>query len=357
MTDSIPVIVALPLDQQTDDILTAALELGRRLERPLVMVHALERRRLEGDQAQAARVTEAKEVIDRRLGPLRAAGLEVRQEVAIRRSADLVIETAQRVGAELIVTGGGRPATVRRWLVGSVAEAIVRAASVPVWVARGTPPAGLPVLCPVDLSPQSTLGLASAIRMARAFEAPLRVMTVIPPEDQQAKRDVKDADLARERIEKLLGEQDVDGVDVSVEVVGGVPAEVIVDAADDAGLLVIGSRGFDPLVPDWLGPVTSRALRYSRCSMLTVREVDVDLSRREHAIASLAHDYRTARRLLDLDRAAEALPIIESAAERAPANAEIQDAFALALERVGRHVEARGRREIATIIRTRIVPD
>ena len=78
MTDSIPVIVALPLDQQTDDILTAALELGRRLERPLVMVHALERRRLEGDQAQAARVTEAKEVIDRRLGPLRAAGLEVR---------------------------------------------------------------------------------------------------------------------------------------------------------------------------------------------------------------------------------------------------------------------------------------
>ncbi|MCB9592372.1 MAG: universal stress protein [Sandaracinaceae bacterium] len=346
--------MALPLDHETDDILAAATEVGRRLERPLLVVHALERRRLEGEQAQADRVAEAKEQVDLRLEPLREAGLDVSQEVAVRRPADLLIETEQRVGAELVVTGGGRPATVRRWLVGSVAESIVRAASVPVWVARGTPPVGQPILCPVDLSPQSRLGLASAIRMARAFGSPLRVMTVVPPKEDQGKHAVQDEALAREQVEGLLAEQDLDGLDVSVVVVLGSPAERIVDAGDEAGLLVIGSRGFDPLIPDWLGPVTSRALRYSRCSMLTVREVDLDLTRREHAIASLAHDYQAARRLLDLDGAAEALPILESAAERAPANAAIQEAFALALERVGRHVEARGRREIAAMIRTRI---
>jgi nucleotide-binding universal stress UspA family protein len=357
MTDPSPVIVALPLDHDTDDVLAAAAQLGQRLKRRIVVVHALRRRRLEGEQSQADRIAEAKEQIDLRLAPLRDGGLEVREEVAIRRPADLVIETAQRIGAELIITGGGRPATVRRWLVGSVAEAIVRHATAPVWVARGAPPVDHPVLCPVDLSPRSKLGLAAGVRMARAFGVPLRVMTVVPTEEtagrEQRKREEQDQASARARIEELVAQHDVDGLDVSVIVVGGEPAEEIVDATDDAGLLVIGSRGFDPLIPEWLGPVTARALRRSHCTTLTIREVDVDLSRREHAIASLADDYRAAWQLLDDDRAAEALPLIEGAAERAPANAEIQEALAVALDRVGRQVEARGRREIAAMIRKR----
>ncbi|HBQ16939.1 MAG TPA: hypothetical protein DEF51_39335 [Myxococcales bacterium] len=135
------------------------------------------------------------------------------------------------------------------------------------------------------------------------------------------------------------------------------PAEQIVKATDDVGLLVVGSRGFDPLIPEWLGPVTTRALRHSHCNTLTIREVDVDLGRREHAISVLAADYRAAKALLDDDRAEEALALIQSAAERAPANATIQETLAIALERVGRDVEARGRREIAATIRRRITSD
>jgi len=354
MTTPSPILVALPLGQETDDILAAATELGLRLERPILVVHALDGRRLEGEQAQLERIATAKERVDRRLAPLREAGLKTRIEAAVERPADLVIETAQRACPGLIVTGGGRPATVRRWLVGSVAEAVVYRATVPVWVARGAPPVGQPVVCPVDLSPQSRLGLKSAIRMARAFGSPLRVMTVVPPPHEQARDAVRDHDLARDRLEKLLAERHLEGLDVSVVVVGGSPAEEIVDATGDAGLLVVGSRGFDPLIPEWLGPVTSRALRSGQCNTLTVREVDVDLRRREHAIAGLAYEYQTAKELLDEDRAAEAFPILESIAERAPANATIQEAYARALDRLDRGVEARGRREIAAIIRRRI---
>ena len=357
MTDPRPVIVALPLDQETDDILAAATQLGLRLARPISVVHALERRRLEGEAAEASRVAETKELVEPRLAPLRDAGLDVRVEVAVRRPAELVLETAQRVGAELIVTGGGRPATIRRWLVGSVAEAVVRRASVPVWVVRGAPPVGQPVLCPIDLSPRSRLGLASGIRMARAFGVPLRVMTVIPSEGDPAPVAEQDEASTREQVDALLAEHALEGLDVAVSVVVGVPAERIVDATADVGLLVVGSRGFDPLIPDWLGPVTSRALQHSRCNTLAIREVDQDLGRRERAISTLAHDYRVARELLDDDRAEEALPLIESAAERAPANATIQEAFAIALDRVGRRVEARGRHEIAAMIRERIRSD
>jgi len=70
--------------------------------------------------------------------------------------------------------------------------------------------------------------------------------------------------------------------------------------------------------------------------------VDVDLEQRERAIGDVADAYRAARELIEDDRAAEALPLIEMAAERAPVNATIQETYAIALEKVGREVEAAG---------------
>lgn len=345
-----PLIVALPLDHETEDILTVATELGRRLERALVVVHALSERRLESERSLAEREARAREALAPHLARLRGAGLEVRAEVVRESPAELVLETVQRLGAELIVMGGGRPATVRRWLVGSVAEAVVRRAAVPVWVARGPSPVGRPMLAPVDLSPQSELGLAAAVRMARLMESPLRVMTVLAPDGERT------VEHGRADVEALLARQAITAIDLEVLVETGTPAERIVDAAGDAGTVVVGSRGFDPLVPEWLGPVTTRALRHGPCHLLAIREVDVDFERRSAAVGQLADAYAAAWRLIQDDQAAEALPLIESAAERAPANATIQEAYAIALEKVGRAVEARGRHEVAEMIRTRIGP-
>ena len=350
MTPPEPLIVALPLDHETDDILSAALELGQRLACPIVVVHALSERRLESDKGLAERIERARESLTPRLATLRAAGLVVEEVIACGSPAELVIETVQRCGAELIVMGGGRPATVRRWLVGSVAEAIVRRATVPVWVARGGPPIGEPILCPVDLSPQSSLGLTAAVRMARLFDAPLEVMTVLSANEEVTSEE------ARRAISAQLADQATEGLSVGVGVVKGEPADQIVDAAGGAGLLVVGSRGFDPLVPEWLGPVTTRALRHSPRNVLTVREVDIDLERRQSAVAKLADAHDAARALIADGRAADAFAMIESTAERAPINASIQETYAIVLEKVGRAVEARGRHEIAEMIRTRIGP-
>jgi nucleotide-binding universal stress UspA family protein len=353
MTGHKPIIVGLPLDHQTDEILATALDLGQRLGCPVVVVHALGKPAMENERDIANRVAEAAETLAPRLTPLRDAGLDLRQVIDVGAPADLVIETAQRIGAQLIITGGGRPATIRRWLVGSVAEAIVRRALVPVWVARGSRTATHPVLCPVDLSPQSRIGLASAISMARLLGAPLRAMTVI---DDAESDELMSEDKARLSVEEELAAYALDGLDVEIVVVSGSPEERIVDAADEAALLVIGSRGFDPLVPEWLGPVTTRALRHSHCSILAVREVDVDLERSMSAIAAVADAHRVAQQLIEDRRAPEALALIESAAQHAPFNATIQDTYAVVLKSVGREVEARARREIAKMIRRRIGP-
>ena len=352
MTNPKPVVVALPLDHQTDELLATVQDLGQRLECPIVVVHALGKRRMESETSTANRIAKAKQTLGLRLQPLWKAGLNVREEVAVGAPAELAIHTALRLGAQLIITGGGRPATIRRWLVGSAVESIVHRAVVPVWVVRGEGPVRRrPVLCPINLSSPSELGLASAIRMARLFEVPLRVMTVLSDSQSGAGTLVEDA---RRDLEAMLARQPGAGLDVTIDVMKGSPAEQIIDAADDAGMVVIGSRGFNPLVPESLDAVTARALRHSQCSILSVREVHVDLEANEAEITRLADACRITWQLIEDGRAAEALPFIEPAAERAPVNATIQEAYAIVLEKVGRDVEARSRHELSKMIRARI---
>lgn len=351
MTNRKPVVVALPLDHHTDELLATALALGQRLRCPFVVVHALGKRRLEGEPGTADRIAKAKQVLDPRLRPLRDAGLDVQEVVEIDNPADLAINTALRIGAQLILTGRGRSATIRRWLVGSTVEAIVHRAVVPVWVVRGERAVGRPVLCPIHLNSPSELGLASAARMARLFEVPLRVMTVLPDGPSGEK---PSPDEARRELDAMLVPYAGDGLEIEVNVVTGNPAERIIDAADDAGMIVIGSRGFNPLVPDLLDPVTTRALRHSRCSILAVREVHVDLEANEAEIARLSDACRITWQLIEDNRAAEAIPYIESAAQRAPFNATIQEAYAIVLEKTGKDVEARARHELSRMIRARI---
>jgi len=351
MTNPKPVVVALPLDHQTDVLLATALDLGQRLKCPFVVVHALGKRRLESEPSTTNRIAKAKQTVGLRLQPLWKAGLDVREEVEVGAPAELAINTALRISAQLIITGGGRPSTIRRWRVGSAVEAIVHRAVVPVWVVRGERAVRRPVLCPLNLGAPSNVGLASAVRMARIFEVPLRVMTVLSDNSSGEGPSVEEA---RRDLEEMLAQHAVNGLDVEVVVVTGSPAERIVDAADDAGMLVIGSPGFNPLVPESLDQVTTRALRHSQCSILAVREVDVDLEASEAEIARLADACRVTWQLIEDDRAVEALPFIERAAQRAPFNATIQEAYAIVLEKVGREVEARSRHELSQMIRARI---
>lgn len=351
MSNPKPVVVALPLDHHTDELLATALDLGQRLECPFVVVHALGKRRLESEPGTTNRIAQAKQTLGLRLQPLWNAGLDVREEVEVGAPAELTIHTALRISAQLIITGGGRPATIRRWRVGSTVEAIVRRAVVPVWVVRGERAVRRPVLCPLNLSSPSKRGLASAVRMARLFEVPLRVMTVLSENSSGEGRSVEGA---RRDLEEMLAQHAVNGLDVAVDVVTGRPAERIVDAADDAGMLVIGSRGFNPLVPESLDSVTTRALRHSQCSILAVREVHVDLEASEREIVRLADACRVTWQLIEDGRAVEALPFIEPAAQRAPFNATIQEAYAIVLEKVGQPVEARARHELSQMIRARI---
>ena len=359
MTQNRPILVALPLDQETREILHAAIEIAKRTEAPLLPVHALGWRPMETDAGLITRMRADAESIAAHLEMAREEGVTVLDTVIAReRPEDLVIETAHETGAQMIVTGGGGPATVRRWVVGSVAEKIVRHAMVPVWIARGEPPVRGSILCPVDLSPQSRIGVTAARRMARLFDAKLIVLTVIPEKGrgyldkaELTSRLEDDEPKALAQVETFLEAQDFTGVDLEVRITIGKPAARIVEASESCGLLVIASRGFDLLKPGSLGSVTERALRYSRCAALTIRDLDQGRERRERSLLRVADLHRKAMGLLEAGEAEKALPLLQMAAGRAPANAVLQEALAAALDAVGREVEAESRRNLARIIR------
>lgn len=354
MATARPILLALPLDQDTRGIVATAAEVARRMATPIVVVHAIPQRRLETDRAGESRVGEARVELEAFLAPLREVGLEIQDvKVGIGHPAEVVLDTAPRIGAQMIVTGGGRPATVRRWVVGSVAEAVVRRSSVPVWVVRGASAVGRPLVCPVDLTPQSKVGLATAIRIARAFDMPLSLLAVLGDEASNSLLG-SDERTVREQIDALLASYDLMGLRVSVNVASGDPAQQIVDATDEAGLVVVASRGYDPLVRDWLGPVSARALSHSVCSALMIRHLEAGHEERVRAIATVADLHQRGQELVADGRGEEALPLLARAAEQAGANAAVQETFARALDQAGRSVEATSRRELATLIRERL---
>jgi nucleotide-binding universal stress UspA family protein len=361
MASEPPIVLALALDAEAHDVTRAAAELAKRTDSAIAPVHALGWRPLESDEALGRRISQTREKVMAHLAPFMDESVEVLEPVIARaRPAELVVETASSLGAQMIVTGGGGPATVRRWVVGSNAERIVRSAPVPVFIARGVPlQRTAPVLCPIDLSPQSRIGLSAAIRMARLFECPLVTITVIP-EDEHGWLSAADLEHELEREENAASEQvgkfiratDFGDVDVSNKVVVGHPAQRIVEESQDAWLLVIASRAFTDLVPGNLGGVTERVLRFSRCSALTLRDSDPARDEREASVRKLADLKERADRHVASGAPDRALPLLQLAVGRAPANAALQEALADVLEAVGRADEAESRRNLAKVIRT-----
>jgi nucleotide-binding universal stress UspA family protein len=361
MSTEPPVLLSLALDTEANDVVRSAAELARAMDAPLATVHALGWRPLESDAHLEKRIGAAREELLEHLSPWVDEGVEVLEPIVRQgRPADVAVETAGEAGAQMIVTGGGGPATVRRWVLGSTAERIVRASPVPVYVARGVPPqSNAPILCPIDLSPQSRVGLSAAMRMARLFDAPLVTLTVIP-EEQHGWMSASDLEhelareesTARDQVAKFLAATDFEGLEVETRVVVGSPAERIVEASEEAWLLVIASRGFVELIPGTLGGVTERALRFSRCSALTVRDADPGRDEREKTVRRLADLKTRAEKHLRNGEPEKALPLLQIAVAGSPANAALQDALAEALEAVGREDEAAGRRHLAKVIRS-----
>ena len=82
---------------------------------------------------------QAETVLDEQAKKIRLAGGEVAQEhlrVSIRYQAQQIVQVAEDIGADLIVIGKWGLGGVRRALIGSVSDSVIRHAPCPVLVVR-----------------------------------------------------------------------------------------------------------------------------------------------------------------------------------------------------------------------------
>lgn len=161
-------------------------------------------------------------------------------------SGDVILRTADDVGATLVAVGARRPRLGER-LLGTVADEIVRRASCSVLVARrraeSTPRR---VVCGVDGSPQSLRAAAVAAELGRRFACPVELVAG-------------------------LGGKGVvpDKLAPSVRLDERPPVDALVDAALEADLVVVGNRGLHGLHA--LGSVSTRVAARCDCSVLVLR--------------------------------------------------------------------------------------
>lgn len=218
---------------------------------------------------------------------LRASNLRVEYAVADGDPPEAIATRAREDGAWLIAMSTHGRSGLSRWLFGSVAEATLRRATVPVLLVR--PSEGTPappaeqmeiVLVPLDGSPSAEIALTPAAEVARALHAPIGLLRIVPPVEQPltgpmtsllrvalpiaeepVDREI-DAQRYLDRVARQLRRR---GHTVHCEVIAGAPADEIIAAARrvGSGVVVMAAIGKGANERSPLGEIANRVHRDS----------------------------------------------------------------------------------------------
>lgn len=133
------ILVAVDFSEGSRAALAVAARLARQWSAPLHVVHAQDPLL---DSAARTRGMDLPEEAGNELSAFTAAALDgsdlaVTEHVLVGRAADVIRDTAEREGADLIVVGATGMTGPERVVFGSTAEGVVRKAAASVLVVRG----------------------------------------------------------------------------------------------------------------------------------------------------------------------------------------------------------------------------
>ncbi|HXG58658.1 MAG TPA: universal stress protein [Thermoanaerobaculia bacterium] len=176
--------------------------------------------------------------------------------------APAIVDTAKKIGADLILMGTHGRRGWRRALLGSVTEGVLRETDRPLMSvpSTGVQPALERIVCPVNFTDIGRKGLESAIALAEAFGAKVHAVHVADPDDAEG-------DFGG-RLEALVR----DRCDCTWSVARGNAAEEVLRTAAEgkADLIVIGAQHKRFTDTTVLGTTTERVVRFARRPVWTV---------------------------------------------------------------------------------------
>jgi nucleotide-binding universal stress UspA family protein len=199
----------------------------------------------------------------------------VSQRVVMGHAATVLLDTA--AGAALLVVGSRGRGGFAGMLLGSVSQHVVTRGTCPVVVVRApeeSPVTGSGrIVVGIDGSPHSEEALRWALDRSRLSGQAVEAVTSwhIPVNHSVGPLTALDWEGAASRTLQDVVARAVDADRVHQRVVKGYPVPVLLDAAADADLLVVGSRGRGGFAGMLLGSVSQHVVTRAACPVVVVR--------------------------------------------------------------------------------------
>jgi nucleotide-binding universal stress UspA family protein len=217
-------------------------------------------------------------------------GLEAISTTVVRgRPADAILEFASEHDAGLLAMGTHGRTGVRRFVLGSVTEAVIARASVPVLTARASEASPTTdydeVLVPTDGSEYASVAVEHGVELASRFDARVHALTVTSVDTVAWSRAampssvLEDLESAGETAtEEVATAAKRAGLDAVTAVREGTAASEILDYADENGidLIAMGTAGRTGPSRFLLGSTTERVVRHADVPVLAVPATDED---------------------------------------------------------------------------------
>jgi nucleotide-binding universal stress UspA family protein len=282
--------------------LIRALNIGSRAETTILTVipehvflgrhtldHVLRRSITLKMQMREAEEQRALELLAKAAEPLVAGGLRVQTVIRRGSPAEEIIKTCGNTLADLAVVGFKGISDVPEFLLGGVAQKVIRYAPCSVLVVKRETDAVNRVLVPLDGSKYSDETVQFLLQLPLPHRARVLLMTVVesfvaalirrPTLDMEANRQIL-AELQKaeeEAAERLMAEAkdrfSESGYRVLTTVAYGDPSpEILREAVQrNVDLIALGAKGLTGAHRFLLGSVAQRIARYAECSVLIVK--------------------------------------------------------------------------------------
>lgn len=283
----------VPLDGSkiAEQALTAARELARATSCEIVLLTAIARQE-RWSTADTPTWWEADEeatatgYLDTLTRELRDSGFKATARVAWGRPSEMIRQIADESNVDLIVMTTHGRSGITRFLIGSVADNVVRTAERPLLLIRAQhePPTHFDfstILVPLDGSPLAESGLPFIKSLAAQLSAEVVLTRVVVPvtllygeqyiPSTAPVMEKVDAE-ARDYLAAMQRRLKKDGLSVRAIVENGFPVEAITAAADQtgAGMIALTSHGRTGPVRTVLGSVADGLVRQARCPCLVI---------------------------------------------------------------------------------------
>ncbi len=199
-----------------------------------------------------------------------AEKLDIPVETLVRRSEspyEAIIEEAEKIKPELIVMGRHGRSRIFRLMMGNVVARVIGYSPFNVLVApREVILKFERILIASDGSPYGYAAWDEAVFITKRVGCDLTAVSVA--------RDESKIQIAKDIVQRLKKEADLQGVTLETLVYQGRPYLSIIEAAKEkqVDLIVMGALGMTELSSVLMGSVTERVIAYAPCAVLVVKK-------------------------------------------------------------------------------------